>query len=51
MLNILDDLQGRTNRQLGITEAPYERKKRIIGQSLYGVDVMEWACHVAELRL
>ncbi len=29
----------------------YERKKRIIGQSLYGVDVMEWAVHVAELRL
>ncbi len=29
----------------------YERKKRIIGQSLYGVDVMEWAIHIAELRL
>jgi hypothetical protein len=51
MLNILDDLQERANRQLGMTEASYERKKRIIGQSLYGVDVMEWACHVAELRL
>ena len=51
MLNILDDLQERANRQLGVTEAPYERKKRIIGQSLYGVDVMEWASHVAELRL
>jgi hypothetical protein len=51
MLNILDDLQERANHQLGIAEAPYERKKRIIGQSLYGVDVMEWACHVAELRL
>jgi hypothetical protein len=51
MLNILDDLQERANHQLGVTEAPYERKKRIIGQSLYGVDVMEWACHVAELRL
>ncbi|MBM3142800.1 MAG: hypothetical protein FJ005_07125 [Chloroflexi bacterium] len=51
MLNILDDLQERVNRQLGIAEASYERKKRIIGQSLYGVDVMDWACHVAELRL
>jgi len=51
MLNILDDLQERSNRQLGITEESYERKRRIIGQSLYGVDVMEWACHVAELRL
>jgi len=36
MLNILDDLQDRANQQLGITEASYERKKRIIGQSLYG---------------
>jgi len=51
ILNILDDLQERANRQLDITEASYELKKRIIGQSLYGVDVMEWACHVAELRL
>ncbi len=51
MLNILDDLQERANRQLSMSELPYERKKRIIGQSLYGVDVMEWACHVAELRL
>jgi hypothetical protein len=51
MLHILDDLQGRANHQLGIQEASYDRKKRIIGQSLYGVDVMDWACHVAELRL
>ncbi len=51
MLNILDDLQEQANRQLGVTEASYNRKKRIIGQSLYGVDVMDWACHVAELRL
>jgi hypothetical protein len=51
MLNILDDLEERANHQLGVTEAPYDRKKRIVGQSLYGVDVMEWACHVAELRL
>ncbi|MEP7288449.1 MAG: DNA methyltransferase [Chloroflexota bacterium] len=51
MLSILDDLQARTNVQLGIQETPYERRKRIIGQSLYGVDVMKWAVHVAELRL
>ena len=51
MLNILDDLQQRANQQLNKTEAPYERKKRIIGQTLYGVDVMGWACHTAELRL
>lgn len=51
MLNILNDLQERVQKKLKISEDVYERKKRIIGQSLYGVDVMEWACHVAELRL
>jgi hypothetical protein len=51
MLHILDDLQERAGRQLGKVEDPYERKKRIIGQNLYGVDIMEWACRVAELRL
>jgi hypothetical protein len=51
MLNILDDLQERAGQQLGFQENSYDRKKRIIGQSLYGVDVMDWACHVAELRL
>ncbi len=51
MLLVLDDLQARVNAQLGIEETPYERRRRIIGQSLYGVDVMDWAVHVAELRL
>lgn len=51
MLTALDDLQARANNQLGIDETAYERRKRIIGQSLYGVDVMPWAIHVAELRL
>lgn len=51
MLSILDDLQQRANEQLKVDEDSFTRKKRIIGQSLYGVDVMEWACHVAELRL
>jgi hypothetical protein len=51
MLHVLDDLQERANRQLGRKESAFDRKKRIIGQSLYGVDVMDWACHVAELRL
>jgi len=51
MLNILDDLQERAGQQLGFQENSYDRKKRIIGQSLYGVDVKDWACHVAELRL
>jgi len=51
MLAVLDDLQARANAQLGQDETPYERRKRIVGQSLYGVDVMPWAVHVAELRL
>jgi hypothetical protein len=51
MLLVLDDLQARANTQLGTEETPYERRRRIIGEQLYGVDVMEWAVHVAELRL
>jgi hypothetical protein len=51
MLLVLDDLQARANQQLGIEETPYERRRRIIGNQLYGVDVMDWAVHVAELRL
>ncbi|MGH9941830.1 MAG: Eco57I restriction-modification methylase domain-containing protein [Pyrinomonadaceae bacterium] len=51
MLHVLDDLQCRVAGQTGARESAYERKKRIIGQSLYGVDVMDWAAHVAELRM
>ena len=51
MLHILDDLHERANSQLGHDERSFDRKKAIIGKNLYGVDVMEWACHVAELRL
>ncbi len=51
MLLVLDDLQARANQQLGFEETPYERRRRIIGEQLYGVDVMPWAVHVAELRL
>ena len=51
MLHILDDLRDRANRQLSHDERSFDRKKAIIGGNLYGVDVMEWACHVAELRL
>ena len=51
MLLVMDDLYARANLQLGIEETPYERRRRIIGEQLYGVDVMDWAVHVAELRL
>jgi hypothetical protein len=52
MLHVIDDLQCRAEAQgESPGETAYERKKRIIGQNLYGVDVMEWAAHVAELRM
>lgn len=51
MLMVLDDLQSRANVQLGEEETAYRRRRRIIGNQLYGVDVMDWAVHVAELRL
>ena len=51
MLQVLDDLFVRADSELGRQETAYERKKRIIGRSLCGVDVMEWAVDVAELRL
>ena len=51
MLHILDDLRERAGRQLGGDQLSFDRKKAIIGGNLYGVDVMEWACRVAELRL
>lgn len=51
MLLILDDLLLRAEHQLGIEQSAYERRKSIIANSLYGVDVMGWAVKVAELRL
>ena len=51
MLLLLDDLLSRADEQLGTEETSYERRKRIIERSLYGVDAMEWAVQVAELRL
>ncbi len=51
MLYVLDDLRKRANERGYEDENAYRRKKRIIEESLYGVDVMDWAVHVAELRL
>lgn len=51
MMLVLDDLQARCNLELGIDETPYERRRRILQDQLYGVDVMDWAVRVAELRL
>jgi len=51
MLLVLDDLLARAESQLGRKQTQFERRKDIIANSLYGVDVMPWAVHVAELRL
>jgi hypothetical protein len=51
MMLVLDELQARCSQALGQSETPYERRKRILQDQLYGVDVMEWAVRVAELRL
>lgn len=51
MLHVLDDLQDRVNQYCDVDENPYRRKMRIIRESLYGVDAMGWAVHIAELRL
>lgn len=51
MLNILSDLYKRAYSYLNRQMSDFDIKKSIIGRSLYGVDVMDWAVHVAELRL
>lgn len=51
MMNILADLRLRADEFVGKNPTHYELNRDIISTSLYGVDVMEWACRVAELRL
>lgn len=51
MLSILDDLRERLEKIKNIDNSIYDRRREIIGNNLYGVDVKDWACHVAELRL
>ena len=51
MLLVLDDLLARADRELGEPRTAYQRRRAIIGASLYGADVMEWSVRVAELRL
>lgn len=52
MLHVLDDVRERAEQHLGInSESRFERRKALIGKNLYGVDVKQWACKVAELRL
>jgi len=51
MLNVLVDLFKIVYKFTNRTIDDFNLKKRIIQKSIYGVDVMPWAIHAAELRL
>ena len=52
MLHVLDDIHERAEPYIDVeTASRFERRKALIGRNLYGVDVKQWACKVAELRL
>ena len=52
MLHVLDDLHERVEPYIRVEAASrFERRKALIGKNLYGVDVKQWTCKVAELRL
>jgi len=51
MLHVLVELFRLTYSHIKREMTEFELKKKVIGNSLYGVDVMPWAVHSAELRL
>jgi len=51
MLHVLTELYHLIYAFIKREMTDFELKKKIIGNSLYGVDVMPWAVHSAELRL
>jgi hypothetical protein len=51
MLNVLYELYKVVYRYIKRGFSEFSLKEEIIGRSLYGVDVMPWAAHAAELRL
>lgn len=51
MLNVLAEVYRSINKHLNRNLTDFQLKNRIIQYSLYGVDVMTWAIHAAELRL
>ncbi|MBU4485532.1 MAG: Eco57I restriction-modification methylase domain-containing protein [Candidatus Delongbacteria bacterium] len=52
MMQVIDEIESHIYDRLK-QEIPctFDRKKRIISQSLYGVEVKEWAVWIAQLRL
>ncbi|MGQ3683764.1 MAG: Eco57I restriction-modification methylase domain-containing protein [Candidatus Loosdrechtia sp.] len=51
MLHVLVELYRLIYSHIHREMTEFELKKRIIGVALYGVDIMPWAVHSAELRL
>ena len=51
MMNVFCQMHQFVASRSGQTVNPFDLKKRIIADNLYGVDIKEWACRVAELRL
>ncbi len=51
MLNVVSDIYRLIYKHINSTLSDFQLKDRIIQYSLYGVDVMPWAIHAAELRL
>ncbi len=52
MMQVLDEIEEELRRMAHIPSPDvFERKKQIISQSLYGVEVKEWAVWICQLRL
>ena len=52
MMQVLDEIEQILRNRCGLdSQNIYERKKQIIAQSLYGVEVKEWAVWICQLRL
>ena len=51
MLNVVSDLYRMIYKHIWNSLSDFALKNRVIQYSLYGVDVMPWAIHAAELRL
>ncbi len=51
MVNVVSDLYRTIYKHVKANFTDFQLKNKIIMRSLYGVDVMPWAIHAAELRL
>ncbi|HDS11829.1 MAG TPA: hypothetical protein ENN77_02885, partial [Candidatus Wirthbacteria bacterium] len=54
MLQVIDEVEQSLRQRIqdpGAQLCAFERKKRIIGQTLYGVEVKRWAVWICHLRL